>query len=72
MGALLAVAATVAVADPALSRPLLAAVTVLDPAAVPVERRDVDGGACRPRPAHPARVAGDFTGDGRVDYALYP
>ena len=71
IGAVFAGAATVAASEPALPLPLLAAVTALDPAAVPVARRDLDGGACRPRPAHPARVAGDFTGDGRVDYALY-
>jgi hypothetical protein len=66
------VAATAAAAgDPVLPPRLLAAVAALDAAAAAVERRDIDRQSCRPRPAHPARVAADFTGDGRLDYALY-
>ena len=50
---------------------LVAAMTALDPAAVPVEAPDLDRGACRHRPQQPALLVADFNGDGRTDYAMY-
>ena len=50
---------------------LVAAMTTLDPAAVPVEPADFEQGACRHRTGHPARLVADFNGDGRTDYAMY-
>ena len=50
---------------------LVAAMTALDAAAVPVEPADFDQGSCHRRAGHPARLAADFNGDGRTDYAMY-
>lgn len=50
---------------------LLRAIAALDPSAVPVDRTDIASDDCAIQAAHPARVAGDFDGDGRQDWALY-
>lgn len=74
--ALLALAIAVPAAggdtDEALPPDVLRAIATLAPTTVPVGRVDVSAEDCAlDRPDHPARVRGDFDGDGLEDWALH-
>jgi hypothetical protein len=72
-------AATIAVmvlpapaADDALPPGVLRAIATLAPTTVPVDRIDISGEDCAlDGAAHPARVRGDFDGNGVEDWALH-
>jgi len=58
--------------DEALPSAVLRAIAALPPTTVPVDRLDLSGEDCAlDRPDHPARVRGDFDGDGLEDWALH-
>lgn len=59
-------------ADDALPPAVLRAIATLAPTTVPVDRIDVSGEDCAlDGVAHPARVRGDFDGNGVEDWALH-
>ena len=59
-------------ADDALPPAVLRAVAALAPTIVPVDRIDISGEDCAlDAAAHPARVRGDFDGNGVEDWALH-
>ena len=63
-------AAPASAAEDPLPAALLTAIATLAPTTVPVERADLDADHCAAQAAHPARVRGDFDGDGREDWAM--
>jgi len=59
-------------ADDGLPPAVLRAIATLAPTTVPVDRIDISGEDCAlDRAAHPARVRGDFDGNGVEDWALH-
>jgi len=77
LGAALAIAVTLVsapapAADDALPPAVLRLIATLAPTTVPVDRIDVSGEDCALDSAeHPARVRGDFDGNGVDDWALH-
>jgi hypothetical protein len=70
--AALAAAVPARAADDALPASLLRAIAALAPTTLPVDRIDISSEDCAlDAPTHPARVRGDFDGDGYQDWALH-